>query len=122
VSNIERTTDPLSPGFFREVVDQLSVATYATDADGRFAYYNEAAAQPWGFRPELDVAPWCGSWQPYWPDDRPLPYDECPMSLTLKEGRPIRGQEAIAERPDGVRVPLMPFPRPSSAESIFWST
>lgn len=31
---------------------------------------------------------------------------------SLREGRPIRGGQAIAERPDGTRVPFMPYPTP----------
>jgi PAS domain S-box-containing protein len=34
------------------------------------------------------------------------------MAVALKEGRPVRGQEAIAERPDGTRVRFLPFPTP----------
>jgi PAS domain-containing protein len=41
-----------------------------------------------------------------------LPHDECPMAMALKEGRPIRGYEAIAERPDGTRVNFLPYPTP----------
>ena len=48
----------------------------------------------------------------YWPDGTPLPHDQCPMALALKEDRPIRGKEAIAERPDGTRIPFIPFPTP----------
>jgi hypothetical protein len=31
-----------------------------------------------------------------------------PMAVTLKKDQPIRGAEAILERPDGSRVPLLP--------------
>src|SRR6202171_4607747 len=48
----------------------------------------------------------------HWPDGPPLPHHECPMALALKERRPIRGMEAIAERPDGTRVPFIPYPSP----------
>jgi two-component sensor histidine kinase len=34
------------------------------------------------------------------------------MAVALKEGRPVRGKEAIAERPDGTRIPFIPFPTP----------
>jgi two-component sensor histidine kinase len=34
------------------------------------------------------------------------------MAVALKEGRPIRNAEAIAERPDGVRIPFIPYPTP----------
>jgi diguanylate cyclase (GGDEF)-like protein/PAS domain S-box-containing protein len=34
------------------------------------------------------------------------------MAVALKENRPVRGIEAVAERPDGTRVPFLPFPTP----------
>ena len=34
------------------------------------------------------------------------------MALTLQEGKSCRGQQAVAERPDGTRVPYMAFPTP----------
>ena len=41
-----------------------------------------------------------------------MAHDECPMAKALKEDRPIRGEEAITERPDGTRVPFMSYPTP----------
>jgi PAS domain S-box-containing protein len=95
-----------------EVLQALSAALYTTDAAGRITFYNEAAAELWGFRPQLGTSEFCGSWKLYWPDGTPLPHHECPMALTLKERRPIRGMEAVAERPDGTRVPFIPYPTP----------
>jgi PAS domain S-box-containing protein len=100
----------VTPG--SELLEALPVAVYTTDAEGRITFFNEAAADLWGHRPELGSDQWCGSWRLYWPDGRPLPHDQCPMALTLKEGRPVRGLEAIAERPDGTRVNFLPFPTP----------
>lgn len=97
---------------FRQVLDLLPAAVYITNADGLITYYNEAAAALWGHHPQLGVREWCGSWKLYWPDGRPLPHDECPMALALRERRPIRGMEAVAERPDGIRVPFIPYPTP----------
>jgi two-component sensor histidine kinase len=34
------------------------------------------------------------------------------MAVALRENRPIRGAEALAERPDGTRVPFIPYPTP----------
>src|SRR5262245_59408438 len=95
-----------------ELLDALPAPVYATDAEGRITYFNEAAALLWGHRPELGSAKWCGSWSLFTHDGRPLPHDQCPMALTLKEGRAIRGIEAVAERPDGTRVPFLPMPTP----------
>ena len=46
------------------------------------------------------------------PDGTPLPLDECPMAVTLREGRAIRGQEIVIERPDGTRRHVLPHPEP----------
>jgi PAS domain S-box-containing protein len=97
---------------FRSMLDVMPAAIYATDAEGRITYFNEAAAVLWGCRPELGKTEWCGSWKLYWPDGTLLPDRECPMAMALKENRPIRGMEAVAERPDGSRVPVVPFPTP----------
>src|ERR1700689_97186 len=98
--------------YFRQVLDLLPAAVYITNASGLITYYNEAAAALWGQHPQLGVSEWCGSWKLYWPDGRPLPHDQCPMALALRAQRPIRGVEAGAERPDGVRVPFIPYPTP----------
>ncbi len=52
------------------------------------------------------------TWRMYKADGSPLPHSQCPMAIALKENRPIRGVEAIAERPDGTRVPFIPYPTP----------
>ena len=90
----------------------LPAAVYTTDAAGRITFYNEAAAKLWGVRPKLGTTEFCGSWKLYWPDGTPMAHDECPMALALKQRRPNRGMEAIAERPDGTRVPFLPYPTP----------
>ena len=102
---------------FRQVLDLLPAAVYITNAAGLITYYNEAAVAMWGHRPELGLSEWCGSWKLYWSDGRPLPHDQCPMAMALREKRPIRGMEAIAERPDGIRVPFIPYPTPLYDES-----
>ena len=90
----------------------LPTAVYVTDAAGRITFYNEAAAELWGRRPEPGTDEFCGSWKLYWPDGAPLPHDECPMALSLKAKRPIMGMEAVAERPDGTRIAFIAYPMP----------
>lgn len=96
---------------YRLFLNALAVAVYTTDQAGRITFYNEAAADFWGRRPELGEE-WCGSWRLFWPDGRPMAHDECPMAIALRESRAVRGLEAIAERPDGSRVYFTPYPTP----------
>jgi PAS domain S-box-containing protein len=102
----------LGDDYFREVLEALPAAVYITDASGRIIFFNKAAVDLWGRHPELGTSEWCGSWKLYSSDGSPLPHDKCPMAVALKEGRSIRGAEAVAERPDGSRVPFVPYPTP----------
>jgi PAS domain S-box-containing protein len=94
------------------LIRALPAAIYTTDAAGRITFFNEAAAELWGCRPELGKSEFCGSWKLYWPDGRPMPHGQCPMALALKEQREVRGMEAVAERPDGTLVHFVPYPTP----------
>ena len=85
-----------------DVIRALPAAIYTTDAAGRITFYNEAAAELWGCRPELGKSEFCGSWKLYWPDGRPMPHGQCPMALALKEQREIR---AWRRWPSGRTVP-----------------
>ena len=97
---------------FEAMLQALPAAIYTTDAVGRITFYNEAAVALSGRRPALGTDEWCVTWKLYRPDGTPLPHDQCPMAIALKEGRPIRNAEAVAERPDGTRVPFIPYPTP----------
>jgi PAS domain S-box-containing protein len=94
---------------YRQFLEALGVAVYTTDAEGHITFFNEAAADLWGRRPEIGEE-WCGSWKLFWPDGRPMAHHECPMAIALKEGRSVRGYEGVAERPDGTRAAFVPYP------------
>jgi two-component system, chemotaxis family, CheB/CheR fusion protein len=95
----------------RRLLDALPAALYVTDAEGRITYFNDAAAQLWGRRPKLNADRWCGAWKLLRSDGAALAHDQSPLAMTLREGMPHGGQ-AVAERPDGTRVPFMAFPTP----------
>jgi PAS domain S-box-containing protein len=96
---------------YREMLQALPLPIYTTDLDGRITFFNEAAVEFAGRRPEIGEK-WCVTWRLYHPDGTRMPHDQCPMALALKERRPIRGMEGIAERPDGTRVRFIPYPTP----------
>jgi PAS domain S-box-containing protein len=97
---------------FREMIDALPVAIYTTDAQGRLTHFNPACVAFSGRTPELGTDHWCVTWKLFHPDGTPLPHDQCPMAVALKERRIVRGAEAIAERPDGSRIWFAPYPTP----------
>jgi len=97
---------------FRDLIEALPAAIYTTDAEGRITFYNEAAAALAGRRPPLGQARWCVTWRLYRPDGTWLPHDQCPMAIALKQDRSVRGTKKIAERPDGTRISILPFPTP----------
>lgn len=112
--NVTNHSEVVGVGRSWELIEALPAAVYTTDGEGRITSYNETAAALWGNRPELrsDNSKWCGSWKIYRPDGMPLPLDDCPMAVTLKERRPVRNIEIVVERPDGARLSVLPFPTP----------
>jgi PAS domain S-box-containing protein len=96
----------------QDLLAAIPAAIYTTDAAGKITYFNQAAVDLAGRTPTLGSDEWCVTWKLYLPDGTPLPHDQCPMAVALKEGRPIRNAEAVAERPDGTRVPFIPYPTP----------
>ena len=104
-------------GHFRDVMEALPAAIYTTDAQGRITFYNKAAIDLAGREPQLGSDEWCVTWRLYLPDGTLMPHDQCPMAIALRENRSVRGVEAIAERPDGTRVPFLPFPTPIRDQS-----
>lgn len=95
----------------RNLLEALPAAVYTTDAEGRITFYNRAAVELSGRTPQLGDQ-WCVTWKLFNTDGTYLPHDQCPMAVALKENRSIRGVEAIAQRPDGSRVPFAPYPTP----------
>ena len=111
-AQIEQVTNSFDGIVPRQLIDALPAAIYVTDSKGYITYFNDAATALWGRRPALHSDQWCGSWRLYRLDGTPMPHDQCPMAIALKQGRPVRGRQAIVERPDGTRVSFMPFPTP----------
>jgi PAS domain S-box-containing protein len=98
--------------YLEDVLNALPAAVYTTDAQGKITYFNQQAVHMAGRVPALGDDEWCVTWRLRNEDGTPLPHDECPMAIALKEDRPVRGAVAYAERPDGKLVPFTPYPTP----------
>ena len=96
----------------RDLLGALPAAIFTADAEGRLTYYNQGAVDLWGAEPGLGKDRWWSNGRFYRADGTRMPRGECPTEVALKEGRAIPGVEAILERPDGTRIPIVPYPTP----------
>jgi PAS domain-containing protein len=94
------------------VLDAVPAPVYLTDPDGLVSYYNQACAEFAGREPQLGKDRWCVTWKLHTLNDEPLPHDRCPMAIAILEKRAVRGEMAIAMRPDGGRRAFVPYPTP----------
>ena len=90
---------PRGEDFFRQLINALPAAVYTTDADGRITYFNEAAAELWGCRPSSARASGAARGSCSGRMAGRCPMTNARWRIALKEKRPMRGMEAIAERP-----------------------
>ena len=97
---------------YHDLIKSLSAAVYTCDALGYVTLFNDAAVGLWGREPKIGEDLWCGSLKIYRLDGTPMPFDECPMAKTIKEGRSVDGEIIIIEQPDGSRRYVAPHPRP----------
>ncbi|MGE0685774.1 MAG: PAS domain S-box protein [Dehalococcoidia bacterium] len=98
---------------YRSLISGLGLAVYTTDSRGRITLYNDAARELWGRSPQIGVDLWCGSSKIFEPDGvTEVPLEDCPMAVSIKEDRPVRGVEIVVERPDGSCANILPYPTP----------
>lgn len=84
----------------------LPIAAYQTNANGWIEFYNDAAAELWGWRPELNGSRWCGFSRSFLPDGRPLDSADSATAICLRDGRSVQGLQSLVERPDGTRISI----------------
>ncbi len=93
------------------VLQALPIAAYTTDTEGTITFFNEAAVELLGRRPEAG-GKWCLAARLFRLDGTPLPHDQCPMAIAVREARTLYGETTVAERPDGQRVHVAEYPTP----------
>ncbi|MDQ3079101.1 MAG: PAS domain-containing protein [Pseudomonadota bacterium] len=101
-----------APDTLFEVLGGLPAPTYAIDCEGTITYFNHACIELAGRTPVCGRDKWCVTWKVYTTDGEFVPHDQCPMAVAIREKRAIRNVEAVARRPDGSTVYLVPFPTP----------
>lgn len=95
-------------------LELLPAAAYTCDNEGRITYFNRDAARIWGRKPALDdpAERWCGSARLLTVDGQPVPHEQSWMARAIADKREHLGEEAIIERPDHTRVPVLMYATP----------
>jgi PAS domain S-box-containing protein len=101
----------------RELLGALPAAIFVTDAAGRITYCNEGAIDLWGAKPKLGVDRWFDFSRYCHVDGTPIAREDSPIEAALSQGRVVRGLEAMVEREDGTRIPVIPYPTPLRDET-----
>ncbi|HWE76973.1 MAG TPA: PAS domain-containing protein [Pseudolabrys sp.] len=96
----------------QDLLEGLPTAVYTTDAEGTITFFNQASAATAGRTPCVGEDKWSVGWKLFKPDGTPVPHEQCPMAVALRENRAVRGEELVVERPDGTRIPIIPYPTP----------
>lgn len=109
---LDSALEALAGDDWRSALDRLPVPVYTTDCDGNVTYWNRACVDFAGREPSLGSDKWCVTWRLFTTADEPIAHERCPMAVALHEQRAIRGQVAIAMRPDGSRKAFTPYPTP----------
>jgi len=115
----------------RQLASYLTMPIFIVDTAGTLVFYNEPAEMLLGKRfdetGEMPASEWATAWVPTDEDGRPLPPDELPLSVALKQGKPvhrrfcIRGLDRVSHRIETVAFPLVgQAGRSLGAVVIFW--
>src|SRR5687768_8686152 len=78
----------------RQVLDAVPTPAYTTDAQGLLTSFNPACVEFAGRTPQLGQDRWSIAWKLFHPDGRPMPHEESPMAIALRERREVLGAEA----------------------------
>ncbi|MFC4486750.1 diguanylate cyclase [Tepidiphilus baoligensis] len=88
------------------ILETVDEAIYGTDEQGRCIFFNRAAAELLGFRPEEVLGKVAHDlFHARRPDGQPYPREECPLLRAIAEGKKVR-QDDVFWRVDGLPVPV----------------
>jgi PAS domain-containing protein len=120
---------PLELILARNLVSIIAVAALIVDTEGRIVFFNEAAAEIIGRRYEetgaLTRDQWNVEFGPLDDDGKHVPFDELPLTIALREGRPAYGRFRISADPGLIEIEVNALPLIGPAGNhgalvVFW--
>jgi PAS domain-containing protein len=121
---------PLELILARNLLSSISTPALLISEQGSLLFYNESAAALLGRRFEesgtMLAAQWTSEFGPFGSDEQPIPYEEIPATVALRQRRPFHGNFRICAA-GGVRqdvavsaIPIEGVRGSSGAIVIFW--
>jgi PAS domain-containing protein len=90
---------PLELILARNLLSSLSTPAFLVGEEGALLYYNQAAGAMLGRGFEesgnMSAHEWTGEFGPFGDNDEPLPYDQIPATLAVRDNRPYHGKFRI---------------------------
>jgi PAS domain-containing protein len=114
----------------RNLMASLSTPAFLVDEDGMLVFYNEAAGSLLGKRFEevgqMGPEEWGSSFGPFDDQGKPIPFDDLPLTIALRQGRPahasfqIRSLEGTDHEIEVSAMPIVAAGGARGAMAIFW--
>jgi PAS domain-containing protein len=122
---------PLELILARNLLSSISTPAFLVDADGVLVFFNDAAGGLLGKRFEeagkMRPEEWGTAFGPYDRQGDPIPFEELPLTVALREGRPCHASHRIhSARGEEHDIEVSAFPVVSTdggfrgALAIFW--
>jgi PAS domain-containing protein len=123
---------PLELILARNLMSALSTPAFLVDEGGLLVFYNEAAGLLLGKRFEElgTVGPqeWGALFGPFDESGDPIPYDELPLVVAVRNGRPahadfeIRSTDGLLHHVEVSALPILTSHGSQGAIAVFWPT
>jgi PAS domain-containing protein len=126
---------PLELILARNLITSISTPAFLVDREGNLLFYNEAAGALLGMSFEdagrMGPEEWGTAFGPFDRDGEPIPFEELPLTIALREGRPahselrIRSVKGDVHEIEASALPLVGSEEGSASSgalAIFWPT
>ncbi|MGH2961634.1 MAG: PAS domain-containing protein [Solirubrobacterales bacterium] len=120
---------PLELILARNLLTSLSTPAFLVDHAGMMLFYNEAAGAllgvPFEEAGQMEAEDWGTRFGPFTSDGKPIPLEELPLTIALREGRPahaaLRIRSVRGDEHD-IEVSALPIAaeETTGAMAIFW--
>jgi PAS domain-containing protein len=127
---MEGAQKPLELILARNLLTSISTPAFLVDEGGSLLFYNEAAGALLGIPFEeagrMEAHEWGTRFGPFGSDGKRIPFEELPLTIALREGRPshasfrIRSAQGDEHDIEVSALPITAEEGPSGAMAIFW--